>query len=90
MNIMHDLMEFLQKKNVGLIFKGDLQGGKSHNNGGQGYFKERFGTSLFKLPFENAFRVQTKAPDHFYSYLNLNQEPITEKILEDWTHQLTE
>lgn len=47
------------------IFKGDLQGGKSHNNGGQGYFKERFGTSLFKLPTENAFRVQTKEPDQF-------------------------
>lgn len=65
MNIMHDLMEFLQKKNVVLIFKGDLQGGKFHSNGGQGYFKERFGTSLFKLPFENAFSVQTKAPDQF-------------------------
>lgn len=49
MNIMHDL-EFLRgRKMVVLIFKRDLQGGKAHNESGQGYFNERFGRSLFKL-----------------------------------------
>lgn len=73
-----------------LIFKGDLQGGKSHNNGGHAILKKGLAQVFSNFHLKMHLEFKQKRQISFYSHLHLNQEPITRKIFEDWTHRLTE